>query len=340
MVLYNYILTDFKTPLRWPFLLSLKEESNSQWVVWQKISNNLHGNNTLNFIRVVRYFLCPLELLIKRRKLKTIIAWQQFYGLNFAFWSRLLGLKKKQTLVIMTFIYKPKKGLIGQLYYHYMSYIIHSDLIDLFICFSKNECELYSEIFNSERKLFQYVPLGIERISENIIANIDTYPYIFSTGRSNRDYNFLIDALKNEDYTLHIACDTINYKSETPSNVIINRNCYGEEMLNEMAKCKCVVVILQDTTISSGQLVILQAMQLGKPVIATKSLGVSEYIEDGVNGVLIENNKTELLNALSLLFKDQEFYNRLSINSKEKFDKNFSLECLAQNIHKAITSLD
>jgi len=63
-------------------------------------------------IRYMSYFLCPLIFLFKRKHYDTIVAWQQFYGINFAFLSRLLHVKHCNRLIIMTFIYNPNGGEI------------------------------------------------------------------------------------------------------------------------------------------------------------------------------------------------------------------------------------
>jgi hypothetical protein len=48
-----------------------------------------------------------------------------------------------------------------------------------------------------------------------------------------------------------------------------------------------VVVPLEDKARSVGQLTILQAMALGKPVIATRTVGTIDYVCHGVTGILV-----------------------------------------------------
>ena len=48
----------------------------------------------------------------------------------------------------MTFIYKPK----GRLYHKFIGYALSSTYVDKIICFSKEECKYYSDLFNIERK--------------------------------------------------------------------------------------------------------------------------------------------------------------------------------------------
>ena len=103
----NVILTDFRTHQNWAFPQILGKDN---WDAYGKITNHLHGSLIKTLLRYAIYFLFPLKLVLQRKRYGKIIAWQQFYGLNFAFWSRLLHLKKVNDLTVMTFIYKKKSG--------------------------------------------------------------------------------------------------------------------------------------------------------------------------------------------------------------------------------------
>ncbi|MBS3149633.1 glycosyltransferase family 4 protein [Candidatus Woesearchaeota archaeon] len=70
-------------------------------------------------------------------------------------------------------------------------------------------------------------------------------------------------------------------------------------------------------------LVGLEAMSSGCPVITTK-LGFSEYINDMENGLLINYDKGELLNKISLLMEDYQLRKNIKKNARKtavKFDK-------------------
>jgi glycosyltransferase involved in cell wall biosynthesis len=48
-----------------------------------------------------------------------------------------------------------------------------------------------------------------------------------------------------------------------------------------------VLVPLEPHVYSSGQVVILEAMALGKPLITARVLGTEDYVEDNVDGMLV-----------------------------------------------------
>ena len=85
-------------------------------------------------------------------------------------------------------------------------------------------------------------------------------------------------------------------------------------------------------------MVILQAMQLKTPIIVTRAAGIEDYIEDGVTGLMIENNLDQLKVALSKL-EDETFKDRLTSNAYEYFISHNSLEAQTKRIAEIIDSI-
>ena len=324
----NVVLTDFVKNDDWTFIKVLSR-GDEQWL---NIGTYCGRKTKVEVLKCyIKYFTFPLGLILKGKRYGKILAWQQFFGLNYAFFSRLLHLRKCSSLYVMTFIYKPKGGVIGKIYGKYMRYIINSKFIDRCICFSSSECVYYKHLFDIDK--FVYIPLGIEPVK--VKEELRNDGYIFSTGRSNRDYNFLINALSSTDYKLRIACGLWNFDGKLPDNTTLLHNCYGEQMIKEMAHCMCVVIPLKDLNISAGQLVILQAMQLGKPVIVTRSKGVADYIKDGENGLLMNNCSADLLACLKRL-DDAKEYSRISNIAHADFNTKHTIDAMATNILRVL----
>ncbi len=69
---------------------------------------------------------------------------------------------------------------------------------------------------------------------------------------------------------------------------------------------------------------IIEAMFMGKPIIATKVGGIPELIEDGITGILIQpNDKEALVSAVATLINDKSLAKRFGdtarVHAKEKF---------------------
>ena len=333
------LLVDFKSPADWPFLrrLALNRKVDCR----SEISNTPEFHKTRLGVlrRYYRYFAFPLRLVLNRpADWDCIVAWQQFYGLNYAMWSRLLRRPKRVRLITMTFIYNPRQGFLGKFYHKYIRYCISGGYIDRVACFSPQECRSYARQFNLPESLFTSLELGVDA-TEGTGIRPHKGSYVFSAGRSNRDYDFLTDALR-DTYDLRIACP--EYTPAVPSGshtLDVLDNCFGEAMLHEMAHSLCVVIPLRDTAVSSGQLVVLQAMRMGKPVIVTENDTMPTYIDHGTTGFIVPKDKRELLDTIRLLDSDKELYERISRNQRTAFTARFTEEALADRLSQVIDSL-
>ncbi len=76
-------------------------------------------------------------------------------------------------------------------------------------------------------------------------------------------------------------------------------------------------------------LVILEAMAAGVPVVATRSEGAAEIIEDGLTGLLVPvDDANELADAILKLVDDPSLGKRLSDNARKKVEQSFSLNAM------------
>lgn len=67
--------------------------------------------------------------------------------------------------------------------------------------------------------------------------------------------------------------------------------------------------------VESQGLVVLEAMALGIPCVVTKSLGPCEFIEDGINGVLTEQNPESLTEKILEMLTNRELYEQIKSNT-------------------------
>lgn len=87
------------------------------------------------------------------------------------------------------------------------------------------------------------------------------------------------------------------------------------------------------------KLVLLQALQMRKPVIITKTNAVNDYIQNRKNAISINNTKEELLAALKELYTDEELYNLLATNGKDDYNRKYSAESNVINTAKIICEI-
>lgn len=303
----------------WTFLKGLEDSTKKKWQIKKCITNNFKGINKIT--RYIKFFLMPIHLLVQRKNYEDILSWQQFFGLVLAFYCRFFHVKEVPRLNIMTFIYKPKGGLIGEIYFRFIKYAVTSKYINAIFVYSRSEVEYYAHIFGIPKERFKAVKLGIDDKYDEY--KNDKGEYYIAPGRSNRDYDFLKKSWPKDEQKLYIVCDLEN-DEKVAENIVIKNNCFGHEYMQLLAKSKGVIIPLQDENLSSGQLVFLQAAMMGKPVITTINSTVQDYVINEVTGFIIDKSKESLVRAVARLDNSTE-YNRISVNARKHFINDFSL---------------
>lgn len=84
-------------------------------------------------------------------------------------------------------------------------------------------------------------------------------------------------------------------------------------------------------------IVYIEANLMGKAVIAGKSGGIRDAVEDNVNGILVDpNNIDEITNAIIQLAQDEELRNQLGQTGKERAIQNFNWKNQIEKIYNFI----
>lgn len=329
----NVILIDYDAPDDWEFHKAIEKTTRTKWTVYKAVSNENHGGILQKLIRYAKYFLTPMKIAKNRNNYDKVLAWQQFYGLILAFYFRLMHVKESPEIVVLTFIYKPKKSLIGKIYDKFMRYIVTSGYIKYFVVFSESEKRRYADYFDIPESKFVFVTLGYED-KTNDVPRLGSEDFYLAAGRSNRDYKFLTEAWSKRKEKLEIVCDTLNLKSAT-ENIKILTDCHDDDFFRELAKCIAVIVPLEDAHISSGQLVIIQAMMYGKPVIVTENDTVTDYIDSGKTGLVIKKTEKDLSDAIAAL-ADEKYYEEISAAERIQYESKFSVYAMGTAIGKLL----
>lgn len=75
---------------------------------------------------------------------------------------------------------------------------------------------------------------------------------------------------------------------------------------------------------------LLEAMSMGKPVIATKAGGIPEVIEHGKNGLLVEPEPKKIAQTIIALYDDKERMRILGVNAQKTVNERYRWEDIAQ----------
>lgn len=327
------LISDSAPQPEWDLRERLSQQTSCPWELW-------HANSRFEdsaWKKKAKYFLLPLRLLRRRREYSTILSYQQFYGLVYAFYCELFRLKKCGCLLIATFIYRPKEGAVGWLYFRFVRRAVRSRAVDRILCYSASEVPYYEALFDVRPGKFVAVPLGLGDAAPDAgKTRPSAERYILSAGKSNRDYDFLSHALAGSPYPVHILCG--DAPCPHAENFRIERGTYGQAYFEQLARCFCVVIPLREKHISSGQLALLQAQMFSKPVIATRTDTTQEYIRDGETGFLVETPQ-QLQGCLRRLYTQPQLYERIAQNGRRAFLQQHSVERMARAIGEILRKL-
>lgn len=100
------------------------------------------------------------------------------------------------------------------------------------------------------------------------------------------------------------------------------------------------VFVLPSTCREAFGLVLIEAMAMRRPVIATRLGGIPEIVRDGFNGLLItEKDARSLAAALERYVKDRPFADEMAAKGKETVDACFTLDRMGENFVKVLKKL-
>jgi glycosyltransferase involved in cell wall biosynthesis len=288
-------------------------------------------------LRYGGYFTVAFKYFLKRKNYDYIIGWQQFYTNILAFYCRLFHVQKSGTIVSMNFTYKKKNGFIGKLYHKFMCYSLNNDYIDYLHVPSEKYAERCSKELGINLSKFIVTTFGIPDTFDNWTGSkVTSSDYTLSIGRSNRDFDFLMQVFADEklqEQKLILISDTYKPTIEIPSNVTIYDDIKGPASMPWIANADLLIIPIDDGNIASGDTVLLTGMMFEKTVVITKPSTLAEmYIKDGENGVAINKNVEEAADKIAKLLSDKATLDKIGKNARQSYLKNFSRLSLGKQV--------
>ena len=97
------------------------------------------------------------------------------------------------------------------------------------------------------------------------------------------------------------------------------------------------VLLLSSFAVETFPLSVLEALSMGKPVIATSVGGIPEVLREGINGILVKPRDIEALHgALVRMMSDGNFRRKLAENARESVKKDFTVAEMASKTEEAL----
>ena len=115
--------------------------------------------------------------------------------------------------------------------------------------------------------------------------------------------------------------------------------------VNPYPYMKYADLFVHPSYVESFGIVVTEALALGTPCVVTKSTGVQEFLRDGENALLTEQDPQNLAEKVVQILEDRELYNRIKENTQ--CPKQFlpkvvgkKIECLLEDQHRGEAKQD
>ena len=315
-----------------------------------ELCNRLYTNADLLYIdtsrstrtgvakRHLSYFILAIKALLIRHKYKKIIFWQQFIGL---YWSTFSFLSNGSSVVavLLPMIYKARKRVLGKLYKLFFSFALSKPALTAAVCHSSEELKYYKKTFPKSRNKIFFIHYGQGPKTEDTgMSPSENFDYFFSGGTSNRDYSILVSVAAKMKYSFVFACTWNDIKGvKIPRNVMVFHDAYGDKFDVLIRSARAVVLTLENPYISSGQIVLLKSMAMKKPIVATKSAGTLDYVDDTCAYLIEPHNEEQLQVALTRIIENPQEAEIRAAKANKRYHEKYSIQKFAFHLSELMT---
>jgi glycosyltransferase involved in cell wall biosynthesis len=211
--------------------------------------------------------------------------------------------------------------------------------VDRFIVHTRRERQIYHEWLGIPKERFEFIHLQEKEIPITFQEN-NTAPFLTALGSSHRDFPTLFKAIEKLNVPTIIAPGKRAVKGLTiPDRVKPQFGPSKADCLRFTQEGRITILpLLPDPKVTaSGQVTIIEAMSLGRPIIATRCNGAEDYIEHGKTGFLVKPHSVDdLVEAIELLWNDRELRNRLGKAAQIYAKEHFSYEAAGKSLTRIL----
>ena len=278
--------------------------------------------------------IAALRLLRLRKNCDVIVLGGSRKGNLFAILSALWPGKRPPILMIDCLWYKPQNWF--QLWLKRLQFHLMARAVNQFVVWASHEVRDYAAAFSLPEEKFLYIPH--HHTLEGYEYTVGSGDYIFSGGDGDRDYPTLLEAVKGMNVRVVIATrrkdwnGTVSIPSSVEAFPVNN-----EDFRKWMAGSRMVVIPMEKGHLhSGGQQTYLNAMAMGKPVVVADDKGAKDYIQNGVDALIVPSGDVEAFRiAIKSVLDDPGFSERLGDNAKKAYDAFSTPKCMERILQTA-----
>lgn len=218
--------------------------------------------------------------------------------------------------------------------------------VDGWICLTQRQASLLRQVVD------QGTPIGV--ISQGVDTVFfdpekarppDRPRYILSVGAEMRNYALLFRAVRDIDVDVIVKASsawmaaTRQAIDDVPSNVtLLTEHLSYPDLRDLYAGASVVVLPLYNTVQAAGITTMLEAMAMGKPVVATRSEGLrKDLIANGLS--VVEPSPQRIADRVAELLDDPQRASMLAARAQAYVRENLTLEAHAGSVVSFINAL-
>ena len=274
-----------------------------------------------------RYLWASLAVLSRLRHYDVVMTWETKCGLPIALYQTICHRRQPAHIIVGLIM----KGALRQP--HRWARILFSSVAAV-VCFSRGESRHCAQMLGLPPERVRYLPLAWDVREDADVSPAVWVDFVLSVGSSGRDYATLFSAATAVATHFVVVARPANLAGlQAPPNVEVRYNIPSHEVTALMRVARLVVVPLDADDYSAGQSVIIRAMSAARAVVASRTEGTIDYIQDGQTGLLVTPHDPQAL-ALTInhLLADVPECERLGRAARRAAASQFGFEQLARRL--------
>jgi glycosyltransferase involved in cell wall biosynthesis len=180
-------------------------------------------------------------------------------------------------------------------------------------------------------------------VTDPALEELVTEPFIVSAGLERRDYATLTEAVRGLPLQVVIGAGSpwshtrFDDNGPLPDNVHVSS--FSPTQMRELyRRAAFVVVPVMPTLRACGMNVVLEAWAMGKAVVATRTMGLLDYIVDGETGLLVPPYDVDTMRAMvSRVLENETLAEKLGAAGRQVVESERNLDSYVARVGTYLT---
>jgi glycosyltransferase involved in cell wall biosynthesis len=263
-------------------------------------------------ILYLKYLRLSLQAILKSNKNDLLICWNFTTAITTGILCIILF--QKRIVLGLNIIAHKRKGLGEKI-----RRLLFSPIMNMKSFFATVNSDLYIKEYSYRFKVQEgkFFVLN-DPIYNNELKDFNPKKtYVFAGGEAQRDWQTLFKACSIVPEIKFVCVARKKYfdpQITIPANVKLHFDI-NHELFYELMEKSTLVVIPLKSKLPSGLIILLRAALIQKPIIATRTPSILNYIKEGKRGLLVEQGDfLELSNKIRILYNDTKLQKNLTTN--------------------------